>query len=60
MLRARVFDVELRRIVKDLQEAATGAILTSDPDKVWERMQAAGDLTTQMHERVNVLLKELF
>jgi hypothetical protein len=59
-LRARVFDDELRALVREAQLSIWHAIEASDWREQPERMVAARDPVNRMHERMHHLLKELF
>jgi hypothetical protein len=59
-LRARVFDDELRALVREAQLSIWHAIEASDWREQPERMVAARDPVNRMHDRMHHLLKELF
>jgi hypothetical protein len=58
-LRARIFDDDLRLLVRELQTSIWSALEVSDWSTPPERMVAARDPMNLMQERVNVLLREL-
>lgn len=60
MLRARIFDDDLRRVVSDLQHSYSHTVSTTDPDVVREYTLELIPVHRQMEERINVLLKDLF
>jgi hypothetical protein len=60
MLRARMFDDDLRRVVSDLQHRYSHMVSTTDPDVVREYTLELIPVRRQMEERINVLLKNLF
>lgn len=59
-LRARVFDDDLRLLVRELQTGVWAAVEASDWSAQEERMVAARDPMNRMQERVHLLLNELF
>jgi hypothetical protein len=59
-LRARVFDDNLRFLVRELQTSIWSSVEASDWSEQEERMVAARDPMNRMQERVHLLLKELF
>jgi hypothetical protein len=59
-LRARVFDDDLRLLVRELQTSLWSAVEASDWSEQEERMVAARDPMNRMQERVHLLLNELF
>ena len=59
-LRARVFDDELRALVREAQVSIWHAIEAADWREQPERMVAARDPMNRMHERMNFLLKEFY
>jgi hypothetical protein len=59
-LRARVFDEDLRLLVRELQTGIWSAVEASEWSQQEARMEAARDPMNLLQERVNLLLKELF
>ena len=59
-LRARVFDDELRHLVRELQTSIWSAIEVLDWSEQPQRMVAARDPMNRTQDRISVLLKELF
>jgi hypothetical protein len=59
-LRARVFDDDLRLLVRELQTSLWSAVEASDWNEQEERMVAARDPMNRMQERVHLLLNKLF
>jgi hypothetical protein len=60
MLRARIFDDELRGVVKEVLGHIHGAGKASDVASFDHHARTAERLTRQMDDQVNVLLKDLF
>jgi hypothetical protein len=60
MLRARIFDDELRGVVKEVLGHIHGAGKASDVAPFEHHARMADRLTRQMDDRVNFLLKDLF
>ena len=60
MLRGRVFDDELRRLVVEVQGQIHRARMADDPRVGRHHALEAEHRSGEMHERVNALLRELF
>jgi hypothetical protein len=59
MLSARLFDDELRSLVKSLRDEIRRTALEADLDAMETRAREANRLTNQMYDRMNTLLREL-
>jgi hypothetical protein len=60
MLRARIFDEELRQLVAELQGGIYRVVKAEDLDSIETYAIEADRLTKQMYNRMNLLLKDLF
>jgi citrate lyase beta subunit len=60
MLRARIFDDDLRAIVRALMNEVMAAASATDIDVLEARTVVANRLNRQLYERMNTLLKAMF
>jgi hypothetical protein len=57
---ARVFDAELRGLVKDFRGACFATVNSEEVAEIFKQMNHANELARQVHDRIAVLLPELY